>query len=226
MAGVLAQEYPSVDNATPSQQNRVLIRSNLSILGAFLHIIRERFSTAATDDFPWAWVDEPQDSKITIELAYSENAEQRGKLPAIYIGKTPTSWSPVLVGDRAGTSMERAEETKMMHANTVIIANVVARNMGECFILADIVSHAFLNASDFLREKFNYRDIFNVTEGAPTPYPKETTWWQIPISVNVEFTERWAQQEGQTVLSGIRVLLPTGEDDPAYYTKLAITSLG
>jgi hypothetical protein len=114
----------------------------------------------------------------------------------------------------------------MMHGSTTIIANVVTRNAGECFVLGDIVSHAFLNASDFLRSGYNLRDVFNVVEGTITPYPKEKTWWQLPVSVTLEFTERWAQQEEQVTLESIKTYLPTGNVAPAYYTQLALTSLG
>jgi len=223
---ILNREMPSTPNATPAQLPRIVTRSNLSLLGTFLHILRERFSTDATTAFPWTWVEEPAETGVVIELAYSEEAERRGQLPAIYVGKAPTSWQPVIVGDRAGTNLPRAEETKMMHGSTTIIANVVTRNAGECFVLGDIVSHAFLNASDFLRSGYNLRDVFNVVEGTITPYPKEKTWWQLPVSVTLEFTERWAQQEEQVTLESIKTYLPTGNVAPAYYTQLALTSLG
>jgi len=212
-------------NNTPTQLPRIAVRSNLSLLGAFLHIVRERFSTDADANFPWSWVEEPAKSGVTIELAYSEDSEQRSILPGILIGKAPTHWSPVTIGDRAGANMPRAEETKIMHGATTIVANVISRNAGECFVLGDIVSHAFLNASDYLRSGHNLRDVFNVVEGTITPYPKEKTWWQLPVSVTIEFTERWTQQENPTLLTGINVLLPTGVADPEYYTQLALRSL-
>lgn len=214
-----------VANATPAQHDYVRARSSLSILGAFLAITRARFSTDNGDyALPWVW-SESRKPDIVIELAYNRSHEKNSVFPAIFLGKTPTSWGPVTIGDRAGVNVKRAVESKMMHASTQIVAQIVARHQAEALILADIVSHAFILASDMIRDNFNVRDVFNIVEGVPTPYPQDRECWQVPVSVTVEFTERWLQQDTQNLIEQLNVYLPTGVDDPEYYRHLAITSL-
>lgn len=217
---------PVQPNAAPAQHSQILVRSSLSLLGTFLYIIRRRFSDEALDDFPWTWVEEPNKTQIVVELGYNEHHEKRGVLPGIFVGKSPTSWNSIVVGDRSGSRLASSVEAKYVIGRTSIVANVVSDQLGECFQIADVLSHLFLCSSDFIRKEYRIRDVYNIMEGTPTPYPKETKLWQLPVSVDLEFSERWLQQEEQNILESMTINLPEDADNPEeFYQAVALGSL-
>lgn len=173
------------------QQKIIVDGSPLAIIGIFLAILRERYTTGnGPTEYPWT--EDPNTTRIIIESAFEDTHAVRGKRPAIYIDKDESIYGRNIIGDRVAHRFTNAKDWQWCLSSVPIIMNCVASRRGESAIIGDITQWTIHCASDAIQKIFALHDISPPTLGRTVPFEGDKESWTSPVSFTVQYNVRWA----------------------------------
>jgi len=174
---------------TPQNPLRITVGSPLAIQGILLEVLRERF--ASDSELGIVWRSELTETDVLIETSYNEEIESRNTVPAIYVTRTSTTPTKIVVGDRAGVRLEDHLEGFIALMSAEIAIECVSNDEGESAVLGDIVQHMILASSDAIQKTFGLHDITHPILGSTNPYERDQTKWSSTVSFRIDYMARW-----------------------------------
>jgi len=201
------------------------VGTTLSVLGALLSIVRERF--IGTDDandksIPWVWVpvegdlheEDPQKSTISIVPEMESDNERHDKLPAIYIGRGDiTTQAREGTGYKAGENIKTGKQLKLGSVYGPYTFRIRANGRGVSETIGNILFEWFWYNQDSIRKFFQFRDIGPFSLSREVPVPKQTDVYETTLSFRLSWDHRWSTQSKALVVSELSLRI-YGTQDP------------
>lgn len=193
--------YTLVRPKTSQDSTKILAGSPLAIQGVFLEVLRERFRSTA--NIGYVWDPDPTISNIEIEASWNEETQARNNTPAVYVTRSTTVPSKVILGDRVGVRLPDQLEGFMAETTCNMSVDCVSNDEGESALLADTVQFTLLASSDVIQREFGFRDLSHPVMLATEPYPRDVDKWNTPVQFSVQFEIRWSQVPIRPLLQSI-----------------------
>lgn len=207
---------------TDTNHPYVLVKSSLDIMGVYLTVLRERFSTTHTD-FPWAWSAQDPQTKIWIEAGAGDETRKNDARPAIYVDRSPFVFPKVVIGDFVGMNLKTGYKAFYATGTGQINIDCVSKNRGESALLGDLVQGFMLMSSDEILAAHSIRDCTPITLGSTEPWEKDNRLFATRVTSEVCFDVKWATHPETRKMQRIRV--DVGGNGIPDYHSIAITSL-
>jgi hypothetical protein len=165
-------------------------KSGLDLIGIYLETMRVRFSNPRPG-FPWVWNSDNSKSTIFIEAGAGDGTNQKDARPAIFIDREAIVVPRIVIGDRAGESLQTGEKAFYTIATGQMNIDCVSKNRGESAALGDICLPHVLMSSDLLLAYFGLRDVTPITLGPTQPWEKDDTLFVTRISSEFSYDVKW-----------------------------------
>lgn len=213
---IYLEEHPSIP-----------VGSSLSVMGALLLIVRERFSRHPDQSMPWSWQndskfpgeykEDPSRSNITIELANQDDNDIKEKKPAILISRGPISAQKLYLDDK--TFEDRPTGAKLRHNMASGAFSFICKSYvkGESEILANIIFEWLMYCNDIFRKFFQFHDVGPFSLGNEMPGQKASDIRQCVVECRLSWEHRWSVTPLAPKLSGIIARIYGGDD--AHFTS-------
>ena len=199
----------------------VLVKSTLDIMGLYLSVLRERFSSPGTQ-FPWYWDDADHLSKIYIEAGSGDELKKNDVRPAIYVDRSPIVFAKVALGDFAGSNMRTGLKAFYSTGVGQINIDCVSKNRGESAVLGDLVQGFMLMSSDEILAAHSLRDCTPITLGSTETWSKDNRLFCTRVTSEVTFDVKWATRPAERKIQKIGLEIDVNQ--AADYHSLAINS--
>lgn len=182
----------------------IQIQSPLAIMGAFIYLVRHRFSP--TWELPWQWTDDPATTGIWVEAQFNEFTEIRDGRPGVFVDRDQTTYGKVSTGHQASEQPRILQHDLTHHISfgqTDMSIDCISTSRGESIQLADMVQ-SYIEASRYIIMKvFGFRDMSPLVMGKAAPMAKQQDLHQTSIQFRVEYETRWATFPAAPALSGL-----------------------
>lgn len=182
------------------------LSSPLAILGAFLYIIRNRFTQ--DNNLPWVWSPDNTITGIVIEAQYNPSAETEDARPGIYVDRDNTIYNKVSTGNLDQSQpryLARGLEHYISVANSDIVIDCVSPSRGESLQIADLVQTYLESSKQIIMRTFGFRDFSSIIRGRPDIFDKQTYLHQTTVNFKIEYERRWAALPITPLLNGLRI---------------------
>jgi len=199
----------------------VLVKSTLDIMGLYLSVLRERFSSPGTQ-FPWYWDDADHLSKIYIEAGSGDELKKNDVRPAIYVDRSPIVFAKVALGDFAGSNMRTGLKAFYSTGVGQINIDCVSKNRGESAVLGDLVQGFMLMSSDEILAAHSLRDCTPITLGSTETWSKDNRLFCTRVTSEVTFDVKWATRPAERKIQKIGLEIDVNQATD--YHSLAINS--
>ena len=199
----------------------VLVKSTLDIIGLYVSVIRERFSSSGVQ-FPTNWDEADHLSKVYIEAGAGEEVKKNDARPAIYVDRSPIVFAKVVIGDFAGSDLKTGLKAFYSTGVGQINIDCVSKSRGESAVLGDLVQGFMLMSSDEILAAHNLRDCTPITLGATESWSKDNRLFVTRVTSEVTFDVKWATRPLERKLHSISLGIDN-QGSPDYHS-LAINS--
>lgn len=208
------------------QHAYINLSAPLTLIGLFVAILRERFTTTTPSDpvMKWLWNPDLKTTQIYIESGFNEHMEARNARPGIWVDRDQSVFAKGVVGYQDQEPVELHTGFKSYHAfaETDMIIECTSKDRGESMLVGSIV-HEFLQASaQIIMEWFGLRDISPLVMGRTVPFDKDQTLMSTPIQFRTGYEARWASLPMANILNGVRVKLGQISDPEAFFRDITL----
>lgn len=189
------------------------VGSSLSVMGALLVILRERFAREPDASVPWSWQadsqypgeykEDPHRSSITIELANKHDNDHKEKKPSILIGRGPITSQKLYLDDRTAEARKTGANFRHNMASGAFTFTCKAYEKGTPEILANIIFEWLMYNNDIFRKFFQFHDVGPFSLGTEMPGQKASDIRQCVVEGRFSWEHRWATQPIAPKLTGI-----------------------
>jgi hypothetical protein len=172
------------------------LSTSLVLVGVFVEVLRERFSTenvSNPDLANWRWGSDAKTTKLFVESGFNINAEVRGKRPGLWVDRLQNVYGKVSVGrqDQMPVYFNKRLEQKYVMGETDILIDCTSPNRGESMLLGSIVQDHIQMCSDIIMEVFALRDITCPVLGRTEAFERERDLMTTPVTFRVGYEARW-----------------------------------
>lgn len=198
---------------------RIAFRSPLEIEGAFLFILRDRFTHQGT---PWLWNEQVNLSKISIELTGHNNTTTADPKPAVWIRRGQIVYGKIVVGDldqnQPAIMRKRLEHFFSVATCDFTIDCESVRNY-ESAEIADYVTQFIHKSSNDIQAVFAFRDISGISLGSTEIRKEDENIFNTPVSFRIEFESRWATIPAAPSLKRLTMSITQSGGDTAAFIR-------
>jgi hypothetical protein len=210
------------------EQRNVQLNSPLALIGAFIYIIRERFSPP--NEGRYQWLDNKSATSVVVEAQFERNTELRDAKPGVYIDRGQTVYRKNTIDNRdqyAPSVMTRRLDQYLTLVETDINIDVVAATKGESATLGNIVMEHIECSRNIIMTFFTLQDISPLIMARTEAFQKDETLFNTPIQFRTTHELRWATLPiapvmREIVLNGTK---QSGSDDAVDFEEIYIQSL-
>lgn len=183
------------------------LRSPIEICGAFLYMIRERFSQG---DLRWSWTENPATTGIVIELGGLEETEISDAHPAIFINRGQYVFNKVVLGDK-DQEQPLILKKRLQHFYAVgecdLNISCISKSRFESEEIGSTVANFIHKSSRDIMGVFGLYDISPISLSTVSPYEKDDTLFQSNVIFRITFEDRWATVPAAPALKKLLVTL-------------------
>ena len=211
----------SVRPGHPEQPKLVVDGSPLALIGIFLVVLRERFSTGNGPE-EFVWNNDPNQASLIIESGF-EDPDIRDKKPAIFVDKDESVYAKLVIGDRAGHRFTDAKDWQWCLSTVPIVVDCVASKKGESAIIGDITQWSLYAASDAIQAIFGFHDFTTPRLGRTVPWEADREAWTTPVSFQVQYNVMWSTVPIAPLLQDIALRISQAGTTPSEYFFEVVT---
>jgi len=165
----------------------------LDIIGAYVAVIRDRFSGIDYGDFPWKFSEEDNKTRIFIDAGSVDTYEQKDARPGIFINRSSMVFSKLAINNRAAYDVKSDTTDFYCLGGGQISVDCISKNRGESSTLGDIVATHILMSEDIFRAVLNFRDMSPITLGATQPWEKDDRTFVTRVTGEFTYDISWRQ---------------------------------
>ena len=166
---------------------------SLDIVGAYVALIRDRFTGRSFDNFPWKYSQDSDKTRIYIEAGSVDTHEQKDARPSIYVDRSSMVFQKMAINNLADKDLKTGKSTFYCVGAGQVSIDCISSNRGESSILGDIVSTHILMSGDIFRSLLHFRDMSPVTLGATQPWEKDDRVFVTRVSSEFTYDITWLQ---------------------------------
>ena len=166
---------------------------SLDIVGAYVALIRDRFTGGSFDNFPWKYSQDSDKTRIYIEAGSVDTHEQKDARPSIYVDRSSMVFQKMAINNLADKDLKTGKSTFYCVGAGQVSIDCISSNRGESSILGDIVSTHILMSGDIFRSLLHFRDMSPVTLGATQPWEKDDRVFVTRVSSEFTYDITWLQ---------------------------------
>lgn len=177
------------------------LSSPLAIIGAFVEIIRIRFTESNVLDpsLPWYWVAEApgrtaeQDTGIFIESAWNEDIPEENTRPGIWVDIDDHVYRKVSVGDQDQISESLRQRMKLFYAKAEATMSIhcTSPERGVSAMVASVVQDFLTCTSHDIKKCYGYHDISPIVMAKPQMMEKDRRLFDTLLNYRVAYEMRW-----------------------------------
>lgn len=200
--------------------------SPLGLLGAFVLVLRERFS--AKNKLPWVWTGDSATSSIHIYSEFERQSEGDNLLPLLSVVRGPIAYQRTAVGDRDQNQsglINRGIEYLYQMAEASFSINSFGRTVGESAMLADIVQATIAGSSKIIEEAFTLRRISPMLIQPTQRMDADVEKYLTTLDFRINIEQRWVSVPAAAVLRRYKAELQLQKDAVTYVSELIINGL-
>jgi hypothetical protein len=202
-------------------------KSSMDILGLYIMMLRDRFSTKNnTQGFPWVWDEEDKKTRIVIEAGGSEFEDSTDTRPGIFVDRGAIVFPKIAIGNRAAHDLSTGVELFYSQGSGQVAIDCVSRSRGESSILGDLVAHHILMSSTILIKKYNLRQVTPVTLTPTQPWQKDNNCYITRVSSEFSYDLAWATTPYSPKIARIHANEDTDSSKDLSLGDITLTSLG
>lgn len=213
--------------ATPFETpEKFTISTPIVVLGVFVALLRERFSSDAQSvpALPWTWVNDLKSTGVFIESGFDENMEARNTRPAVWVDYLQHSFGKVALGDQDQMPIYIPKRVQWYYAlaEMDMVIDCTSQDMGESRLLAGVVQEFLQFCADIIEAGFGIRSISPIILGRTTPYEKDRSLMNSEIQFRIGYERRWVTFPFANTLNGIRAKIADASDPETYFREIAL----
>ena len=163
----------------------------LDIIGAFVYVVRDRFTNQEFDNFPWKYSDDSNKTRVFIEAGSVDSYEQKDARPGIFLDRSSMVFSKLAINNMANFDIKTGVRDFYCLGGGQISIDCISQNRGESTSLADIVAIHVLMSEDIFRSALNFRDMSPVTLGATQPWEKDDRTFITRVTTEFTYDLSW-----------------------------------
>ena len=163
----------------------------LDIIGAFVYVVRDRFTNQEVDNFPWKYSDDSNKTRVFIEAGSVDSYEQKDARPGIFLDRSSMVFSKLAINNMANFDIKTGGRDFYCLGGGQISIDCISQNRGESTTLADIVASHVLMSEDIFRSALNFRDMSPVTLGATQPWEKDDRTFITRVTTEFTYDLSW-----------------------------------
>ena len=163
----------------------------LDIIGAFVYVVRDRFTNQEFKDFPWKYSDDPNKTRIFIDAGSVDSYEQKDARPGVYLDRSSMVFSKLAINNMANFDVKTGVRDFYCLGGGQISIDCISQNRGESTTIADIVASHVLMSEDLFRSVLNFRDMSPVTLGATQPWEKDDRTFITRVTTEFTYDLSW-----------------------------------
>tara|TARA_Y100000592_G_scaffold22091_3_gene34200 strand:- start:2745 stop:3338 length:594 start_codon:yes stop_codon:yes gene_type:complete len=163
----------------------------LDIIGAFVYVVRDRFTNQEFDNFPWKYSDDSNKTRVFIEAGSVDSYEQKDARPGIFLDRSSMVFSKLAINNMANFDIKTGVRDFYCLGGGQISIDCISQNRGESTTLADIVASHVLMSEDIFRSALNFRDMSPVTLGATQPWEKDDRTFITRVTTEFTYDLSW-----------------------------------
>lgn len=173
-----------------------------------LQFLQDMFSqnNLYDDKNDYIWSPDPEESKILIADAYTEDLEKTEMRPAIVLRRGPIRWMNTSMYQRIHTNFRTGQETFQDLVSTDLTAECLSRNGLEAELLADIVFQGVQMFSDTIRGRGAFT-VDSVAIGPETLIQSDSSQdlSAVPVGIKLLLQRRWKLTPSAELMERIKV---------------------
>lgn len=213
--------------ATPFETpEKFTISTPIVVLGIFVALLRERFSTDAQSvpALPWLWNADLKSTGVFIEAGFNENMEARNTRPAVWVDYLQHSFGKVALGDQDQMPLYMPKRIQWYYAlaEMDMVIDCTSQDMGESRLLAGVVQEFLQFCADIIEAGFGIRSISPIILGRTTPYEKDRSLMNSEIQFRIGYERRWVTFPFANTLNGISAKIADASDPETYFREIAL----
>lgn len=163
----------------------------LDIIGAFVYVVRDRFTNQEFKDFPWRYSEDSNKTRVFIEAGSVDSYEQKDARPGIFLDRSSMVFSKLAINNMANYDVTTGVKDFYCLGGGQISIDCISQNRGESTTLADIVASHILMSEDVFRSVLNFRDMSPVTLGATQPWEKDDRTFITRVTTEFTYDLSW-----------------------------------
>ena len=163
----------------------------LDIIGAYIAVVRDRFTSLDYKDFPWKYSDDATKTRIFIEAGSVDTYEEKDARPGIFVDRSSMVFSKLAINNRAALDMATGDTDFYCLGGGQVSIDCISKNRGESSTLGDIVATHILMSEDLFRAALNFRDMSPITLGATQPWEKDDRTFVTRVTAEFTYDMSW-----------------------------------
>jgi hypothetical protein len=163
----------------------------LDIIGAFVYVVRDRFTNQRFKEFPWKYSEDSNKTRVFIEAGSVDSYEQKDARPGIYLDRSSMVFSKLAINNMANYDVTTGVKDFYCLGGGQISIDCISQNRGESTTLADIVASHVLMSEDVFRSVLSFRDMSPVTLGATQPWEKDDRTFITRVTTEFTYDLSW-----------------------------------
>jgi hypothetical protein len=163
----------------------------LDIVGAYVAVIRDRFTGSEFEDFPWKHAVNPSETRIFIDAGNVDTYEPKDARPGIFVDRSSLVFQKVAINNMADVDLKTGISKFYCLGGGQVSIDCISSNRGESSTLGDIVATHVLMSDDIFRAALGFRDMSPVTLGATQPWEKDDRTFVTRVTSEFTYDMSW-----------------------------------
>lgn len=166
----------------------------LDIVGAYVAVVRDRFTSSGSDSFPWQFSKDPAKTRIFIDSGSVDTYEPKDARPGVFIDRSSLVFQKLAINNMADTDLTTGITKFYCMGGGQVSIDCISSNRGESSTLGDIVATHVLMSDDVFRAALGFRDMSPVTLGATQPWEKDDRTFVTRVTSEFTYDMSWVME--------------------------------